>query len=63
MQVLQTKDSVLKELLMFLRELASESVLANRILASVSLAKEPIGWYGIVLRIVGEPRERRFLRF
>ena len=41
--VLQTKVSRLKELEMFLDELASEIVLANLILASLSLANEPIG--------------------
>ena len=43
MQVLQIKVSRLKELEMFLEELASEIVLANLILASLSLANEPIG--------------------
>jgi hypothetical protein len=38
---------MLKELLMFLREVASDIVLANLILASASLAKEPIGLKGM----------------
>jgi hypothetical protein len=46
-QVLQTKVSRLKELEMFLDELASEIVLANLILASLSFANEPIGLKGM----------------
>ena len=42
-QVLQTKVARLKELLMFLEDTESEMVLANFILASYSLANEPIG--------------------
>ncbi len=45
--VLRMKFSKLKELEMFLEELASERVLANLILESFSLAKEPIGFKGI----------------
>ncbi len=42
-QVLQTKLARWKELLMFLEATESEIVLANMILASLSLANEPIG--------------------
>jgi hypothetical protein len=41
------KDSKLKELEIFLEELASEIVLASLILASFSSVKEPIGLKGI----------------
>ncbi len=42
-QVLQTKLARLKALLMFLEATESEIVLANLILASLSLANKPIG--------------------